>query len=78
MGCSSGLSFLFILVLETLFIQITQNEEIQGIRIDTQCEEVKISAYAHDSSFLVLNLNFQACHTFEQFSCFPHLLFSII
>ena len=63
----------FILVLETLFIQIRENEEIQGIRIDTQGAEVKISAYADDGNFLVLNthslnLIFQTCHTFEQFS----------
>ena len=49
-----------------------ENEEIQGIRIDTQGEEVKITAYADDGNFFVLNshwLNiiFQTCHTFEQF-----------
>ena len=38
-------AYLFILVLETLFIQMRENEEIQGIKIDTQGEEVKISAY---------------------------------
>ena len=48
-------AYLFILVLETIFIQIRENEEIQGIRIDTQGEEVKISAYAYDGKFLVLN-----------------------
>ena len=66
-------AYLFILILETLFIQIRENEEIQGIRIDTQGEEVKISAYADDGNFLVLsthllNLIFQTCHTFEKFS----------
>ena len=66
-------AYLFILVLGTLFIQIRENEEIQGIRIDTQGEEVKISAYADDGNFLVLNthllnLIFKTCHTFEQFS----------
>ena len=64
---------LFILVLETLFIQIRENEEIQGIRIDTQGDEVKISTYADDGNFLVLNthslnLIFQTCHSFKQFS----------
>ena len=59
-------AYLFILVLETLFIQIRENEEIQGIRIDTQ------GAYADDGNFLVLNthslnLIFQTCHTLEQF-----------
>ena len=64
---------LFILALETLFVQIRENEEIR-IRIDTQVEEVKISAYADDGNFLVLNTHsinsiiFQTCHTFEQFS----------
>ena len=46
---------LFILVLETLFIPIRENEEIQGIRIDTQGQEVKVSAYADDSNFMVLS-----------------------
>ena len=64
---------LFIIVYESLFIQIRENQEIQGIMIDTQGEEVKISAYAEDGNFLVLNthslnLIFQTCHTFEQFS----------
>ena len=69
---------LFILVLEILFVQIRENEEIQGIRIDTQGEEVKVSAYADDGNFLVLNLThslnliFQTCHSFEQF-CFLKL-----
>ena len=66
-------AYLFILVLETLFIQIRENEEIQGIRINTQGEEVKIFPYADDGKFLVLNTHllnqiFQTCHTFEQFS----------
>ena len=60
-------AYLFILVLEILFIQIRENEEIQGIRIDTQGEEVKISAYADDGNLFVpnihpLNLIFQTCH----------------
>ena len=66
-------AYLFIVVLETSFIQIKENEEIQGIRISTQSEEDKISAYADNGNFLVLNthslnLIFQTCHTFEQFS----------
>ena len=44
-------AYLFILGFETLFVQIRENEEIQGIRIDTQGEEVKISAYADDGNF---------------------------
>ena len=48
-------------------------KEIQGIRTDTQGEELKISAYADDGNFLVLNIHllnliFQTCQTFEQFS----------
>ena len=48
-------------------------KKFRAIRIDTQGEEVKISAYADDGNFLVLNthslnLFFQTCHTFEQFS----------
>ena len=66
-------AYLFILVLETLFIQIRENEEIQGIKIDIQGEEVKISAYADDGNFLVLNTHslnqiLQTCHIFKQFS----------
>ena len=62
--------YLFSLALET---QIRENEEIQGIRTDTQGKEVKISAYTDDGNFLVLNnhlLNiiFQTSHTFKQFS----------
>ena len=65
--------YLPILVLETQFIQTRGNEEIQGIRIDTHGEEVKISAYADDGNFLTLNtrslnLILQTCHTIEQFS----------
>ena len=65
--------YLFILVFDTLFIQIRENEKIQGIRIDTQGEEVKISAYADDGNCMALNIHllniiFQTCHSFEQFS----------
>ena len=62
---------LFILALEILFIQIRDNHHIKGIMIDGQ--EIKLSAYADDENFLTtnvqsLNLIFNTCETFEQFS----------
>ena len=53
-------AYLFILCVETLFIQIKENPNIKGIRIGTQ--EIKLSAYA--KSF---ELIFQTCKTFESF-----------
>ena len=64
-------AYLFILALEILFIQIRDNHHIKGIMIDGQ--EIKLSAYADDGNFLTtnvqsLNLIFNTCETFEQFS----------
>ena len=53
-GARQGDPLTAIIVFETLFIQIRENEEIRGIRIDTKGEEVKISAYTDDGNFLVL------------------------
>ena len=64
-------AYLFILCVETLFIQIRENPEIKGIHIGT--EEIKLSAYADDAAFLTpdvksLELIFQTCETFQSFS----------
>ena len=63
-------AYLFILCVETLFIQIRENPYIKGIRIGT--EEIKLSAYADDADFLTpdvksLELIFQTCETFQSF-----------
>ena len=44
------LAYLFILVLEILLIQIRNNKDINGVMIYNR--EIKLSAYADDSSFL--------------------------
>ena len=64
-------AYLFIPALEILFIQIRDDHHIKGIMIDGQ--EIKLSAYADDGNLLTtnvqsLNLIFNTCETFEQFS----------
>ena len=64
-------AYLFILALQVLFIQIRDNHHIKGSMIDGQ--EIKLSTYADDGNFLTtivqsLNLIFNTCETFEQFS----------
>ena len=46
---------LFILALESLFLQVRQNIDIQGIKIDDR--EIKISACADDAKFLTINVH---------------------
>ena len=46
-------------VQEIIFGQIRENEEIQGIRIDTQSKELKISAYAADDGISSLKRSLQ-------------------
>ena len=63
--------YLFILALEILFIRIRQNEQIKGICINDH--ELKISAYAGDTNFLVsdiqsLNCLFLTCTDFGYYS----------
>ena len=63
----------FIPCLETLFIQIRDNESIKGININTY--QIKLLAYADDGDFLVsdalsLGLTLQTCATFQIFSSF--------
>ena len=57
----------FILCVESLFIQILQDENIKGIVIGDH--EIKLSAYADDADFLTFDVNFletilQTCTTF--------------
>ena len=64
-------AYLFILCMETLFIQIRENPDIKGIRIGK--EEIKLSAYTDDADFLTpdvksFELIFQTCETFQSFS----------
>ena len=48
-------AYLFILALEVLLIQIRNNKDINGVVIYNR--EIKLSAYADDSSFFVVNTN---------------------
>ena len=48
-------AFLFILVLEILFIQVKSNHKIEGVRIFGH--EIKLSAFADDVTYLLANLN---------------------
>ena len=64
-------AYLFILCLETLFIQIPENDNIQGIGIGYY--QVKLPAYADDADFLMADVNslqsvFQTCSTFQLYS----------
>ena len=64
-------AYLFILCVETSFIQIRENPDIKGTRIGT--EEIKLSAYADNADFLTpdvksLELIFQTCETSQSFS----------
>ena len=62
---------LFILCVETPFIQIRENEEVNGIRIGDN--EIKLSAYPDDADFLTSDVSsletiFQTCATFQLYS----------
>ena len=64
-------AYLFILVLEILLIQIRNNKDINGVVIYNR--EIKLSAYADDGSFFVVNTKslriiFNICESFEEFS----------
>ena len=48
-------AYLFILALEILFLQVRQNIDIQGMKIDDH--EIKISAYADDEKFPTMNVH---------------------
>ena len=54
--------------LETLFLQIRENDNIKGIDIGDY--QLKLSAFADDVDFLMANVNslqlvFQTCSTFQ-------------
>ena len=64
-------AYLFILAFEIMFIQIRNNDQIKGLKIDDSI--IKPSAYADDTYFIVLyDPSFQQvfiiCNTFEELS----------
>ena len=64
-------AYLFILCLETLFLQIRENDNIKGIDIGDY--QLKLSAFADDADFLMANVDtlqlvFQTCSTFQLYS----------
>ena len=64
-------TYLFILALEILLIQIRENADIKVIKIDET--EIKLSAYADDGSFFVTDIHslqtiFFICNQFREFS----------
>ena len=68
-GSNFGLSFYS--CFRNFILQVTQNMDIQRIMIDGQ--EIKISAYAEDAKFLIINVHsmelvLAICDTFQEFS----------
>ena len=64
-------AYLFILVLEILFLQVKENEKIEGIKISSH--EFSFSAFADDAAYLVCCMDsieelFRLHNEFEQFS----------
>ena len=64
-------AYLFILRVETLFVQIRNNDDIKGVRLGDN--EINLSAYADDADFFTsdvrsLALIFQTCETFQVYS----------
>ena len=64
-------AYLFILALEIMFIQIRNNDQIKGLKINDNI--IKLSAYADDTYFIALDVPslqqvFIICNTFEEFS----------
>ena len=60
-------AYLFILALEIMFIQIRNNDQIKGLKIDDKI--IKVSVYADDTYFLHL-----ISHHFSRYSLFAILL----
>ena len=73
-GCREGdpyFSYLFIICVEVLFIRVRENDDINGIKIDGR--EIKLSAFADDTDFLVSNVKslkliFDICLRFQFYS----------
>ena len=66
-----GDPYLFILCLETLFLQIRENDNIKGIDIGDY--QLKLPAFADDADFLMANIDslqlvFRTCSTFQLYS----------
>ena len=64
-------AYRFILALEIMFIQIRNNGQIKGLKIDDNI--IKLSVYADDTYFIALDASsfqqvFIICNTFEEFS----------
>ena len=63
--------YLFILALEIMFIQIRNNDQIKGLKINDNV--IKLAAYADDTYFIALDVPslqqvFIICNTFEELS----------
>ena len=70
-------AYLFILCVETLFVQIRNNDDIKGVRLGDN--EIKLSACSDDADFFTsdvrsLALIFQTCETFQVYSSLKHNL----
>ena len=62
---------LLILAQEVMFIEVRSNVNIAGVKIG--CHSVKLSAYADDTFFFALDINFlrlilNTCYKFEEYS----------
>ena len=64
--------YLFIIALETLFIQVRNDSAIRGFRV--RSVEIKLSAYADDTTFLVKDSHslHRILKLTGKFKSFPH------